>query len=266
MEKPAGGGASSAGGLVGSRFWEVDSWRGIAIVAMIVYHLAFDLQAFGGLQIQLHEGFWFSFQRFTAISFIALAGVSSVLSYNRALERRGTAGGLARRFVRRGLQIFGLGMLLSLVTHIAGLPPIDFGVLHLIGASIIFSAPFLRSRRLTLAAAAALYAFSYALKAVGVQAPPGVRWLVPLGIEPPGYHYSDYFPFPHWFAIFLLGIFAATVLYQGGTRKFSLPDYGRSFPFPLLQSLGRHSLIIYLFHQPVLIGLLLLIGTVQFGF
>lgn len=266
MEKKTGGGGSSATRVVGTRFWEVDSWRGVAIIAMVVYHLVFDLQAFGGLPIVLHEGFWFYFQRFIAISFIALAGVSAVLSYNRALAKQGAAGGLARRFVRRGLQVFGLGMLLSLGMRIAGLPPIDFGVLHLIGASIVCSVPFLRSSRLTLAAAAALYAFSYALKTMGVQAAPGFRWLVPLGIEPPGYYYSDYFPFPHWFALFLLGIFAGTVLYQGGRRKFFLPDYGGSFPFPLLQLVGRHSLFIYLLHQPVLIGLLLLTGIVEFGF
>ena len=266
MEKQAGDGNSSAARVAGTRFWEVDSWRGVAIVAMVVYHLVFDLQAFGGLPIVLHAGFWFYFQRFIAISFIALAGVSAVLSYNRALAERGAASGLAGRFVRRGLQVFGLGMLLSLVMRIAGLPPIDFGVLHLIGASIVCSVPFLRSSRLTLAAAAALYAFSYALKTMGVQAPLGFRWLVPLGIEPPGYFYSDYFPFPHWFALYLLGIYAGTVLYQGGRRKFSLPDYGRSFPFPLLQLVGRHSLLIYLIHQPVLIGLLILTGTVKFGF
>lgn len=53
MEKQAGGSESSATRVVGTRFWEVDSWRGVAIIAMVVYHLVFDLQAFGGLPIVL---------------------------------------------------------------------------------------------------------------------------------------------------------------------------------------------------------------------
>ena len=246
-----------------NRFWEVDSWRGVAIITMVIFHLVFDLRNFGGMPFVLHEGFWFYFQRFTAISFITLAGVSVVLSYNRALFKIGTADGLNWKVARRGLHILGIGLILSLVMRIAVLPPIDFGVLHLIGTSIIFSIPLLNKRWLTLGVAAVLYALSYLLQYLNVQAPPGVSWLVPLGIEPPGYYYSDYFPFPHWFAVFLIGVFVGTVFYEGGARKLPLPNFGGIFPFPVLQFLGRHSLVIYVIHQPVLIGILLLTGTIS---
>jgi len=246
-----------------NRFWEVDSWRGVAIITMVIFHLVFDLRNFGGMPFVLHEGFWFYFQRFTATSFITLAGVSVVLSYNRALSRTGTADGLAWKVARRGLHILGIGLILSLVMRVAVLPPIDFGVLHLIGTSIICSIPLLNKRWLTLSVAAVLYALSYLLQYLNVQAPAGVSWLVPLGIEPPGYYYSDYFPFPHWFAVFLMGVFVGTVFYEGGVRKLPLPNFGGIFPFPVLQFLGRHSLVIYVIHQPILIGLLLLTGTIS---
>ena len=245
-----------------TRFWEVDSWRGVAIITMVIFHLMFDLRNFGGLPVVLHEGFWFYFQRFTATSFITLAGVSVVLSYNRALAKRGSADGLAWKVARRGLHILGIGLIFSLVMRVAGLPPIDFGVLHLIGTSIICSIPFLNRRWLTLAVAAVLYTLSYILQFMNVQAPEGVSWLVPLGIEPPGYYYSDYFPFPHWFAVFLIGVFVGAVFYESGTRKLPLPDFGGFFPFTVLQYLGRHSLVIYVIHQPILVGLLLLTGTI----
>ncbi|MCY3710642.1 MAG: heparan-alpha-glucosaminide N-acetyltransferase domain-containing protein, partial [Caldilineaceae bacterium] len=74
-----------------------------------------------------------------------------------------------------------------------------------------------------------------------------------------------YFPFPHWFAIFLIGVFVGTVFYEGGARKLPLPNLGGIFPFPVLQFLGRHSLVIYVIHQPMLIGLLLLTGTITLG-
>ncbi len=265
MDGPESGAVASVTPPAITRFWEVDSWRGVAIITMVIFHLMFDLRNFGGVPVVLHEGFWFYFQRFTATSFIALSGVSVILSYNRALFKQGSADGLAWKIARRGLHILGIGLIFSLVMRVAGLPPIDFGVLHLIGTSIICSIPFLRNRWLTLAVAGLLYALSYLLKFMNLQAPAGVSWLVPLGIEPPGYYYSDYFPFPHWFAVFLIGVFVGSVLYAGGTRRLSLPNLGAFFPFPALQFLGRHSLVIYVIHQPILIGLLLLTGTITLG-
>ncbi len=265
MDGPESGAVASVTPPAITRFWEVDSWRGVAIITMVIFHLMFDLRNFGGVPVVLHEGFWFYFQRFTATSFITLSGVSVILSYNRALFKQGSADGLAWKIARRGLHILGIGLIFSLVMRVAGLPPIDFGVLHLIGTSIICSIPFLRNRWLTLAVAGLLYALSYFLKFMNLQAPAGVSWLVPLGIEPPGYYYSDYFPFPHWFAVFLIGVFVGSVFYAGGTRRLSLPNLGAFFPFPALQFLGRHSLVIYVIHQPILIGLLLLTGTITLG-
>ena len=261
----AGAANSSATTPVATRLWEVDSWRGIAIITMIIFHLMYDLRVFGGVPVILHKGFWFYFQRFTATSFITLSGVSVVLSYNRALARSGSADGLAWKIMRRGLHVLGIGLIFTVVMRVGGFGRIDFGVLHLIGTSIICSIPFLKSRWLTLAAIAALYALSYLLKFMAVQAPASVYWLVPLGIEPPGYSYADYFPFLHWFAVFLIGVYLGTVLYHGGVRKWPLPNLEAVFPFSVLQILGRHSLVIYVIHQPILIGLLLLTGSISLG-
>ena len=247
------------------RYWEIDSWRGVAIITMVIFHLMFDLWAYGGVSVVLYKGFWLYFQRFTATSFIMLSGVSVVLSYHRALAKRGAADGLTWKVVRRGLHVLGIGLLFSLFMRLTGFGRIDFGVLHLIGTSIIFSIPFLRARWLTLAVAISLYTLSYILKFMNVQAAPNVYWLVPLGIEPPDYVYSDYFPFIHWFAIFLAGVFLGNVLYQDGQRLFSLPDFSPFFPFSFLQFLGRHSLVIYVIHQPILVGLLRLAGIIELG-
>lgn len=263
-----------------TRFWEVDSWRGVAIITMIIFHLMYDLRSFGGLPVILHTGFWFYFQRFTAVSFIALAGVAVVLSYNRALAKQGSANGLAWKVARRGLHILGIGMIFTLVMRVGGFARIDFGVLHLIGISIICAIPFLRMatttgkadggggrgwRWMPLAAAGVFYGLSFLLNAMEVQTAAGVYWLVPLGIEPPGYYFADYFPFPHWFPVFLIGVFLGGFLYQGGVRKLALPNLEGVFPFSFLQLLGRHSLVIYVIHQPALIGLLLLTGSISLG-
>ena len=103
MDGPESGAVASVTPPAFTRFWEVDSWRGVAIITMVIFHLMFDLRNFGGVPVVLHEGFWFYFQRFTATSFITLSGVSVVLSYNRALFKSGSTDGLAWKIALRGL-------------------------------------------------------------------------------------------------------------------------------------------------------------------
>lgn len=245
------------------RIWEVDAWRGVAISMMVIYHLMWDLVAFTGLQVALQQGFWFYFQRTTATSFILLVGISLVISYNRDRERAGTEKGLYVKFLRRGLKILGIGMIITFVIALAtAFVPgfqgrIDYGVLHFIGTAIIIAYPFLRFRWLNLLFAAIFYVTSYAIKAVPVD----TLAFVWLGFEPPNYYYLDYFPLIHWFSVVLIGIFIGNVLYAGGQRQFHLPDLSSFFPINVLRFLGSRSLLIYAIHQPILLlGLALWMG------
>jgi uncharacterized membrane protein len=85
-------------------------------------------------------------------------------------------------------------------------------------------------------------------------------WLIWLGVKQAGRSMVDYYPFLPWFGLALLGIFAGYTLYSQGERRFSLPDWSMVLPFRCLRFLGRHSLLIYLIHQPILIGLLMALG------
>ncbi|MBX2999839.1 MAG: DUF1624 domain-containing protein [Caldilineaceae bacterium] len=264
------------------RIWEVDAWRGIAISMMVIFHLMWDLRAFMNINVVLHQGFWFYFQRFTATSFILLVGISLVISYNRARQQEGGLDGLYWKFFQRGLKILGIGMIITIIIALASaFAPgfqgrIDFGVLHFIGTSIIIAYPFLRFRWLNLLFAAIFFAASYAIKALSSGVP--IVGKVPLGVmdvlysiqgtpvdtfafvwlgfEPANYYYLDYFPLVHWFSVVLIGIFIGNMLYTNGERQFSLPDYSSFFPINLLQFLGRRSLLIYVIHQPILLVLL----------
>ncbi len=243
------------------RLWEVDAWRGVAIVMMVVFHLMYDLWAFGGREeIVLYRGFWFYFQRATAGSFILLVGISLVISYNRALAQRGSAEGLFWKFLRRGLRIFAVGMGLTAAVWFAGAGRIDFGILHLIGASVVLAYPFLRYRWANVALGLALNGLAEIFQ--GIKVPTyGLVWL---GLEPPNYVFLDYFPLVPWFGLVLIGIALGNTLYPDGQRAFVLPDWGRYFPLNLLRFLGRHSLLIYVVHQPVLIAVLAALGIIQF--
>lgn len=244
------------------RLWEVDAWRGVAIVTMVIFHLVYDLWAFARVPIVLTQGFWFYFQRFTATSFIVIVGVSLVISYSRAQQRKGGADGLYWKYFKRGLKILGVGVAIGIVTRLGGFGRDDFGVLHLIGTAIILAYPFLCFRWLNLVLAAGLFALSYYFQTLTVQSSAWV-WL---GIVPPNYYSVDYFPLTHWFAVVLIGIFIGNTLYKNGKRQFTLPDLSPFFPFNLLQFLGRHSLTIYVVHQPILMAILIATGVVHFGF
>lgn len=67
----------------------------------------------------------------------------------------------------------------------------------------------------------------------------------------------DYFPLLPWFGVVLIGIWLGNTAYSNGARRFRLPNWQvPALTFPL-GWLGRHSLTIYLIHQPLLFALLI---------
>ena len=244
-----------------TRFWEVDALRGWAIVLMVIYHLLWDLWLFQVLpNIVLYDGFWKYFQRYIAISFIMLVGVSMTLSYRQAVRKRGNAQGLFPKFLKRGLKIFGLGVVISAVVWVAGVGYLHFGVLHLIGFSIIAAYPLVRYRWPNFFLWMAFFVAGYFLQEPTVDFT-GLVWL---GCMPPNYNPLDYFPVIPWFGVVLLGVFVGNTLYDADGRRFFLPDWGDFPPFRLLEFLGRHSLVIYLIHQPILFAILFALGVAHF--
>lgn len=233
------------------RFGEVDAMRGVAIIMMVIYHLMWNLLFFGLVSnVSLQTGFWKYFQRTTASTFIFLVGVSLVLSYNRLCQKRLANYAIFRRFFWRGLRIFGFGMIISGIVRLVGTGTVDFGVLHLIGFSVIAAYPFLRLAWVNIGLWALLNVVGFFSQQVTVN----TKWLVWLGFEPPFYFYVDYFPVIPWFGVVLFGIGIANLLYPDNRRVFRLyAGLPPSLAQPL-QYLGRHSLVIYLLHQPVLFG------------
>lgn len=242
------------------RYWEVDALRGVAIMMMVVFHLMWDLWYFRIFpEVILDAGFWKYFQRATANLFLILVGVSLTLSYRHALAVRGSSAGLFPKFLRRGLSIFGLGMLITLGVWLSGVGSVHFGILHLIGFSVIAAYPLLPYRRLNLALWLAFFLAGRWI--AGVHA--SELWLVWLGITPDPYFAVDFFPVIPWFGVVLLGVYLGNTLYTPAGRIFPLSDLSGWLSVRGLQFLGRHSLVIYLAHQPILIALLILFGFVS---
>ncbi len=257
-EKPS----TEKAGTSARRLWEIDVWRGLAIVSMVIYHLAWDLRSFAEVYIDLFSPFWFYFQRSIASSFVLMVGISLTVSYNRAIQKKGGRDGLYWKFFRRGLLVFGTGLVMGTALRLLNMGRIDFGILHMIGVSIILAYPFLRFRWLNLLFIAILMPLSYYLKTIETTS---LTW-VWLGITPPGYGPQDFFPLVHWFAVVLIGVFLGNSLYTGGVRQFILRDFSAFFPFNILGFLGNHSLLIYVIHQPILIAILMVTGIADLGF
>ncbi|RIK33561.1 MAG: hypothetical protein DCC55_34725, partial [Chloroflexi bacterium] len=72
------------------------------------------------------------------------------------------------------------------------------------------------------------------------------------------------FPLIPWFGVVLLGVFLGNTFYGQQGRLVPLPDWPAAPPARLLQFLGRHSLTIYLIHQPLLVAILFALGLIRF--
>ena len=242
------------------RFWEVDAARGVAIVMMVVYHTTYDLDVLGGYDIQSTSGFWALFADVTAGLFLSLVGVSLAISRARtSLAGRRLFG----KYLARGLRVLLYGMILTLVFLVLDMGVVAFGILHLIGVSIILAYPFLKLRFAnlvlgTIIFAAGQYVLSQNLTAQSF-------WLLPFGVMPEGVMMPDYRPLLPWFGVVLIGLSFGNVVYAGGLRPVSLADTAPLLTRPLLP-LGRNSLFIYLIHQPIIIALLALSGVVDLNF
>jgi len=237
----------------GPRFWEIDAVRGAAVVMMVTFHTVFSLDFFGAVALDLATGFWRFFALATATLFIAIAGLSLSVSSARAaavLDRRG----IALKNLRRGAGLFLVGMGITLVTWLL-LPGeyILFGVLHCIGLCIALSPLFLGLGKGNLLAGGLVILL--APLAGRVEGPLALAWL---GVHPAGFASLDYVPLIPWLGVFLAGMGLGALLYPGGRRGFPARGEERR-PVKPLTLLGRHSLVIYLVHVPVILLLLSLL-------
>jgi uncharacterized membrane protein len=156
-------------------------------------------------------------------------------------------------------------MLITFLFWVFGLGAVVFGILHLIGLSIILAYPFLRLRYANLLLGLSLIATGAYVQAQDFVAGGVVGVLLaPLGVVPEGLFMPDYRPLLPWFGVVILGVFFGNAAYLLW-RKKSPPSPTPRAAAPLA-FLGRHTLLIYLVHQPILIATLWILGAAGAGF
>jgi len=239
---------------VPARFPEIDQARGIAIIMMVVFHVAFDLYFLGIAPIPANQGPWRLLALSTATLFLFLVGISLSISSAYA-ERWLTHREFVLKYLGRGAFILALGLLITAVTWVL-LPSgfIRFGILHLIGIAVMASPLYIRYTWPNLIVGATIIALGSVVSGIR-----GSSWLLWVGIHPADFVSIDYTPLLPWIGVVLIGVFIGKMLYPKGMRR---PGFSVSLPsLRPLEYFGRHSLAIYLIHQPVIIGLIFLISS-----
>lgn len=235
-----------------SRYPEIDLLRGIAIVMMIAFHFVFDLAFFRIMPIYVSGGFWRYFAYATASLFLLVAGISLAISHARAVSHlHGRV--LVQKFLVRGAGIFCCGLLVTIATWWylqEGF--VIFGILHLIGVAVMLSPLFFRFRTWNAAIGVVFIALGWILATI-----PGPLGLMVFGIHPLTFWSVDYTPIFPWMGLVLIGMAAGEFAYPEGERRWILLELPARAIAPVA-FLGRHSLVIYLMHQPVILLVLYL--------
>ena len=229
-----------------SRFGWLDSARGIAVIAMTIFHFTWDLEYFGYAPAGLtSEPGWRWFARAIAASFLLLVGFSFVLAHKNGLRWPA--------FLKRSGQIIAAALLITLSTW--WMTPdrfVFFGILHQIAAASLLAAILLP---LPWQALALLSATLFAVNATWTHEifqMPTLWWVGLAPTDPPTNDYVPVFPWTGWV---LAGMAAAKMMLRFGMPSSSTAGMPNA-AVRGVQFLGRHSLIYYLLHQPVMIGLL----------
>lgn len=219
------------------RIWEIDFLRGIALLLMIIFHVVFDLRDIYNFAIYYDRGFYYYVGKASVILFMIVSGISCSLS---------------RSNFKRGVKVFLIAMGITLVTHFFD-PELEvkFGVLHFFGISMMLY-PLLRrmDNYLMIGTALASIVTGNIFSKIIVSQ----NYLFPLGLTTNTFASSDYYPLFPWLGVFLFGIVIGRVLYKEKKSifKYKMPDN----PFLFL---GRHTLSIYVLHQPLILIILSLL-------
>ncbi|WP_333814217.1 heparan-alpha-glucosaminide N-acetyltransferase [Tabrizicola sp.] len=227
--------------LPAGRLTSLDIARTLALVCMVVFHFTFDLALFRHIDPgTMSQPFWYYFARSIAGSFLFLSGIGLWLAHGRGIRWPA--------FWKRWAMIAAAAALIT-TASIWLVPggPIWFGILHAIAVTALLCLVFLRLPwPLTLAVAALIFAAGWGPRFAAFDP----LWLVWTGLAETRPMMGDYVPLIPWAAPALAGLAIAKAL--------RMDQWRGSPPSPLIRALtfpGRHTLIIYLVHQPLFFGL-----------
>ena len=217
------------------RIHEIDILRGLAVMAMIYYHFIYDLVFFYGKPFDLNH-LSLRLAALAAPVFFVLAGISTHFSKN---------------ILKRAAKVGIAALMVTVFTYLQN-PDyfVLFGTLHFLATTMFLSYFFVH---LSNGILLLMTFISWGAGAFFSSVSTNITWLFPIGMTYPGFRSSDYFPIFPFVAYTLIGILLGKWLYAD--KKSMYPQ----LQIPILQWIGRNSLILYLLHQPIFLTLLWII-------
>jgi len=242
------------------RIYLMDELRGFAVFCMVFYHGFFTFGYLFGSDVGIYFfRFFMPAEPFFAGMFLFISGIASNLTHSN---------------LARGTKLLAVALGVTLVTWIF-VPEdvITFGVLHFLSVCMILFGllkPYADRFRFSWFPVILCFALYFLTRGVpsgflgcgagfSVPLPRSLyasAWLAPLGFPGSGFESSDYFPMLPWVFVFAAGTFVGKLAKAG-----RVPGIAYRSQVPVLSWFGRHALVLYLFHQPVIYGLCLLLQS-----
>lgn len=230
----------------------IDVTRGFAILLMFIYHFCYDLDYFGYIQQNFtQDDFWINFRTIIVTIFLTVMGISLYLASYKNVSKK--------RFKKRLSLLIFYSLLVSASSWIM-FPKamIFFGILHFITLASIFGLLFVHFGIANL-----FIGITLIILAQFISLPffdqPFLQWFGLMTEQPIT---VDYVPLIPWFGVVLIGIYLGQILSQQPKSSFFV-QWKSTHPIGNLLALGgRHSLHIYMLHQPLFLGILYIISQI----
>lgn len=217
----------------------LDLIRGFFVLLMVLFHLSFDLIYFGYLHRTVIDSNLVLFlSNFVRFGFIFLVGVSSRIVYLNS----STYSEYLKKQLKRLSILISCALLITATTYALVDNFIYFGILHLIAFAVLL-----------FACMPSKWIFALFIVINIILATLFEKWKVVLGINEPIASLDFFAVFP-WIFAALIGYFSFKMILPV-LRKFK-------FRVNWLEFIGKKSLLIYMLHQPVFIGIILLVDSI----
>jgi uncharacterized membrane protein len=210
----------------------LDGLRGLAVAWMILFHFSYDLTLLGYVDWNFAEGFWWYFPRVIAGTFLYCVGLSLYYAHHSGIRWNA----IKKRTIKLGLA----ALAVSIGTYVA-FPQqwVFFGTLHCILLGSLLGVLLVNHRKLSWIIMILIIIFQYVLNY-------DIKWVSSIVQKPS----MDFIPVYPWLWVILAGSLSAPYLSR-------MELISRMKSPGILDFLGKHSLKIYLIHQPLIFGCLL---------
>ena len=242
-----------------SRYRFLDLLRGLNLISMIAYHALYNLNYLYGHPMKWYRSTpGYIWQQSICWTFIFLSGFCLELGRSDTSHQ-----------LRRGLLLTFCGLIITLTTVLV-MPDsiIIMGVLSFFGLAVLITAllkPALNHIPAALGLISSILLF-FLTREVNtgwlgfehlriLQLPDGLyhsNLMMLLGFPYPGFYSTDYFSVLPWIFLFWSGMYTWKLFSAAGLLPVS---FLKKCGFRPLEWIGRHTLLIYMLHQPVLVGI-----------